>query len=300
MEKTAQIRQKAEKVSLIIKKAGDLKDPETQEIIAKHQEITRKFKTFTDPQNERYITNIQIDATKTAIEHIFKIRDYRNAQVGGKQIFNNLSIGDADRIYRKLDDLPKQQNLKRMYFELCNKLIEDSKCHVTADSAKQFADILEIIQQTVSDRRTFENLSKNQIADGNAFLDAALNDNETIYQQIVTKINQMHNEVISTVYNNDQIKMATIETAIGHAMKHRSDFGDDTTVSNYLTICVDKLIQEKHLIGKTFSQDGRYINKFYGTHLENHYMCGITTTIDESTFLVTMFSKLFLGSRRLK
>uniref|UniRef100_A0AC34PVC8 Uncharacterized protein n=1 Tax=Panagrolaimus sp. JU765 TaxID=591449 RepID=A0AC34PVC8_9BILA len=300
MEKTAQIREKAEKVSLIIKKAGDiLKDPETQEIIAKHQEITRKFKTFTDPQNERYITNIQIDATKTAIEQIFKIRDYRNVEVGGKPIFENLSIGDADRLYRKFDEL-SDQDLTRKYVQISCKLVADSNCSVTADSPKKFADVMEIVQQCVVNRKSMENLSAEQMTNEDNFLDSILKSNSPTYQAIVEKINQIHQEVVSTVYRTDQLKMATIETAIGHTMKHKTDFGKKTTVQEYLTKYADEMIQKNNLLGETCSQDGQYVNKFYGAHYNNHYMCAITTTIDESTFLVTMFSRLFLGSRRLK
>uniref|UniRef100_A0AC34R426 Uncharacterized protein n=1 Tax=Panagrolaimus sp. JU765 TaxID=591449 RepID=A0AC34R426_9BILA len=182
-----------------------------QNRIRENQAMIRDLKTFTLKRNERFITNIRVDATETGTEQTFGVTDYREARVSGQEILKNLSIGDADRLYRKMNKLPPDPALRARYVEMACKMVADLDCRLNGKSPFQFADVLEIVQQNVKTRDLVENLSAEQLENERAFLDAALRDDGPAMR---TKINRNYDTVAATVSQEHQIRMSTIETVV--------------------------------------------------------------------------------------
>uniref|UniRef100_A0AC34QJ70 DUF4781 domain-containing protein n=1 Tax=Panagrolaimus sp. JU765 TaxID=591449 RepID=A0AC34QJ70_9BILA len=292
LDEASQQRQQAERFSTVFENAGGKFSNENfKNMIKESQGITRDMDTFTSSRNERFITNIQVDATKTGIEQSFGVTDYREARVGGQEIFKNLSIGDADRLYRKMNELPPDPAMKAKYIEMACKMVANPDCRLNGKSPRQFADVLEIVQQNVATQRSIENLPAEQLENERAFLDAALRGDGPAYASMRTETNRVYDAVAATLYQEHQVRMSTIETAVGHTMKHKIDWGRGTTESEYLTTCADEIFKENNIIGQTHAQDGQSTNVFYGAHLRGRFMFGIQVANGDSRTFSTIYSK---------
>uniref|UniRef100_A0AC34QT59 Uncharacterized protein n=1 Tax=Panagrolaimus sp. JU765 TaxID=591449 RepID=A0AC34QT59_9BILA len=267
------------------------KDKNFRKMIKNSLKMIQNMDTFTIPESEGFITDIQFDAVKTKIEHFFGVTDYRQAQVNGQRIFENLSLGDADQLYREIKKMSFNPAKAEKYFEIGCKMIADADCHLEAKCPRQFTNVLEIVEQNVAIRHTIENLPEEQLKNEDVFLNDILNGDSMAYKTMRTNINQMYDVVASAPYQEHQVRMATVEAAVAYVMKHRTDWGDQTNQLDCLTTRADEIFNESHKIGETYSQDGQSKNIFYGAHLHRRYMFGIQVANDEPKRFSTIYSK---------
>ncbi|CAF0999987.1 unnamed protein product, partial [Didymodactylos carnosus] len=201
-------------------------------------------------RNESFVWNVTEDNTKSSIEEIWGIPDYRAATVNGQTIFKDLDINGTDEVNCIINSCGKNAGEA---INFARRLAEDPACQMKADNAREFGHVINAVRQ----------VGKENLANMN-------------YDTLLNKINTMYNEAANIQLSNGQTEYTSINSAAVHAYKHKSEWGEHTTTKEYLTTIADTIIQPKNATGSVYTQNGRGISTNYGVTESGRYRFGVT------------------------
>ena len=182
--------------------------------------------------NERFIWHITNDTTKSSIEEIWGVPDYRQATVNGNQIFEDFDTNTIDDMNCIINSCGKNTS---EVVDMARKIAEDTNCLMEVDNALEFSHVINAVRQT---ERSI------------GFLN---------YDQVLNEINDMYQSAAEVVLADNQLQFSSINSAAVHAYKHKKEFGLSTSTEDYLTNIRDSLIRAANATGNVYTQDGRGI-----------------------------------------
>jgi len=200
--------------------------------------------------HERFTWHVTNDATKSAVEEIWGVTDYRTVSVNGKLIFKDMDIyALADTTCNISSNSP--ETIEEV--KLAMKLAEDQNCKMKVSNARDFRHLI------------------------NAAREAKLNIASNDYNGILNKINITYTEVDRIMQADAGMPFLSINSAVAHTLKHMKECGPNASIKDYLQTLRDTVIRPENSTGAVYSQ--------FGTHIETNY--GETTGGGRYRFAVT-------------
>ncbi|CAF1589260.1 unnamed protein product [Rotaria magnacalcarata] len=214
---------------------------------------TRNLYTVKDnyERNEDFIWHVTNDNTKSSIEEIWGVSDYRQATVNGVQIFKDLDTNTIDDMNCIINSCGKNT---AEVVNLAKRIAEDQNCHMKADNAREFGHVINAVRQT-----------SGHVGSMN-------------YDKIRNEINTMYTSAEQAVLHDNQMQFSSMNSAAVHAYKHKEEFGRNTTTSDYLTNVRDNLIKPQNTNGGVYTQDGSGISTNYHLTESGRYRFGTVST----------------------
>lgn len=202
--------------------------------------------------NERFMWHTTTETTKSSIEQIFGVTDYREATVNGKKIFANLDSNAMDDASIVIDSSGKNTT---DVVNAAKRLAEDSNCKMKVNNARDFNHLMNAVKETIGDIKV------------------------TDHQKILGEINTMYDSASNALLNDTKIQLSSINSAAVHGYKHAKEFGPNTTIEEYLTTERDNLIKPENARGVwVYSQDGKWKCTNYRSTEDGRYRFGVVRT----------------------
>ena len=216
-------------------------------------------------KNERFIWHVTIDNTKSSIETLFNVADYREATVNGKKIFKDLNYNSMNETSILIDS--NNKNTKNVVRAAC-RLAEDAQCKMKVNNARDFNNLMNAIKQVGVDLTNIN------------------------HDDMLTQVNEMYNSASEALLNDSKMQFTSINSAAVHAYKHKEEFGPHTTTKDYLTKIRDTLIKPVNAGSvKVYTQDGKALCTNYYSTENNRYRFGVVRTDVQTnkSYVTTMY-----------
>jgi hypothetical protein len=204
-------------------------------------------------RNERFIFHVTDDNTKSSIEEIWGVTDYREATVNGKQIFKQLDVNATNDTDCIINSCGKN---KVEIVDISRRLAEDPACKMNAENAREFGQVINAVQQATGD----------------------VKNGQFDYNAIRERVNTMHQAAANVRLQDGQMEFTSINSLAVHAEKHKMEWGKTTTTQDYATDIAETIIKPENATGSVYTQNGQGVSTNYGLRDNGRYRFGVTTT----------------------
>uniref|UniRef100_A0AC35FYC6 DUF4781 domain-containing protein n=1 Tax=Panagrolaimus sp. PS1159 TaxID=55785 RepID=A0AC35FYC6_9BILA len=125
----------------------NLEDFQQREIINEVQKYSKDITTFNNGQSERLCYRIDVEKVKYNLQEIYGRSDYENVTINGKKLFENMSLGDYDRLNRVLNVYERQNYNKTDLMNAASAIAQDQQFQGLVQSPRDLACITEAMVQ---------------------------------------------------------------------------------------------------------------------------------------------------------
>ncbi|CAF1289313.1 unnamed protein product [Adineta steineri] len=201
-------------------------------------------------RNENFVWYVTEDNTKSSIEEVWGVSDYRTATVHGQPIFKDLDINGADEVSCIINSCGGNAVET---INTARKLAEDPACQMKVGNVRDFSHLINAARQ--AEKQMGGNVN---------------------YKTLRSEINSMYNDTANVQLSNNQMEFTSLNSAAVHAYKHKAEWGQNTTTTDYLTTIADTIIKPENATGSVYTQNGQGISTNYGVAESGRYRFGVT------------------------